>query len=314
LKILHHTERRGVLFAFLAAFGFSFKAIFVKLAYASAVVDAVTLLTLRMVFCIPFVLFFAIPAIRKLPELSGRELSLLLMLGVLGYYGSSMLDFYGLQYISAGLERLILFTYPTMTMAMGILFMGKKADGHLLLAAGLSYGGTAIAFLHDAGQSSDISRMLWGSGFVFACALLYAFYNAGSEIAIKRMGANHFSLLAILIATAAIILHFVVTRSPSTLQLPLPVYAYSMCMAIFSTILPIFWQSISIRHIGAARSVLIGTLGPALTLLFGWWLLHEPITLAQLAGTALVMAGVMLASSRSEQTTSQGELKHDPIY
>jgi len=314
LKILPCTEQRGVLFAFLAAFGFSFKAIFVKLAYASAMVDAVTLLTLRMVFCIPFVLFFSIPAIRKLPELNSRDVGLLLLLGILGYYGSSMLDFYGLQYISAGLERLILFTYPTITIVIGILFMGKKVGGRILLAAALSYGGTAIAFLHDAGQSSDISSILLGSGFVFACAVLYALYNAGSEVAISRMGANHFSLLAILIATAAIMLHFVLTRSLSVLQLPLPVYAYSVGMALFSTVLPIFWQSISIRHIGAARSVLIGTLGPALTLLFGWWLLREPITLYQLAGTALVMAGVMLASRQSDQPEREGAPKHDSIY
>lgn len=300
LKALFNPEQRGVLFAFLAAFGFSFKAIFVKLAYASATVDAVTLLTLRMVFCIPFVLLAAIPAIRRFPSLPARDKALLLVLGVLGYYGSSMLDFYGLQYISAGLERLILFTYPTITIAIGIVFMGKKADARILLAAALSYGGIAIAFLHDASQSRDVGTVLLGAGFVFACAVLYAFYNAGSEVAIRRMGAHQFSLLAILIATGAILLHFVLARPLATLWLPWPVYGYSVGMALFSTILPIFWQSISIRHIGAERSVLIGTLGPALTLLFGWWLLHEPISLAQLAGTALVMAGVLLASYQAK--------------
>lgn len=305
--ILSSTEQRGVLFAFLAAFGFSFKAIFVKLAYAAATVDAVTLLTLRMVFCIPFVFFAAIPAIRKFPSLPISDRALLILLGVLGYYGSSMLDFYGLQYISAGLERLILFTSPTITIAIGILFMGKKANVRILLAAALSYGGIAIPFLHDAGQSGNIATVLLGAGFVFACAVLYAFYNAGSEIAIRRMGAHQFSLLAILIATAAILLHFVLARPLATLELPWPVYGYSAAMALFSTILPIFWQSISIRHIGAERSVLIGTLGPALTLLFGWWLLHEPISLAQLAGTALVMAGVLLASRKTRPTFTMPE-------
>ncbi|MBV8679803.1 MAG: DMT family transporter [Aquitalea sp.] len=298
MKALSTSEKQGVLYAFLSAFGFSFKAIFVKLAYASATVDAVTLLTLRMAFCLPFILVAAIPAFKNMPRPGLRDSGLLLLLGVIGYYGSSMLDFYGLQYISAGLERLILFTYPTITILIGILFLGKKADARILLAAGLSYGGIAIAFLHDASQTRDAYSVLIGAGFVLACAVLYAFYSAGSELAIRRLGANNFSLLAILIATAAVLLHFVLSRPLSMLRLPLPVYGYSVGMAVFSTILPIFWQSISIRHIGAARSVLIGTLGPALTLFFGWWLLHEAISLAQLAGTGLVIAGVLLASRR----------------
>ncbi|SCK27683.1 DMT family transporter [Vogesella sp. LIG4] len=286
------------MFALLAAFGFSFKAIFVKLAYAAATVDAVTLLTLRMVLCLPFVLLAALPVLRDMPRLAARDVGLLLMLGVAGYYGSSMLDFYGLQYISAGLERLILFTYPTLTILIGVLFLGRKAEGRMLLAAALSYGGIAIAFVHDASQSRELQSVLIGAGFVFGCAVLYALYSAGSELAIQRLGSLRFSILAILTATAAVTLHFVLSRPLQVLQLPLPVYGYSLGMALFSTMLPIFWQSTAIRHLGAARTVLIGTLGPALTIFFGWWLLHEPVSLPQLAGTVLVIGGVLLASRR----------------
>ncbi|MFC3533540.1 DMT family transporter [Vogesella facilis] len=296
--VLSNPARRGVMFAFLAAFGFSFKAIFVKLAYAAAPVDAVTLLTLRMGLCLPFVLLAARPVLRGMARPRGREVALLLALGVAGYYGSSMLDFYGLQYISAGLERLILFTYPTLTILIGILCLGKKAERGIVLAALLSYAGIAVAFVHDLGHSADVSRVFIGAGFVFACALLYALYSAGSELAIRQLGAMRFSLLAILVATAAVLLHFVLARPWQALVLPLPVYGYGVGMALFSTILPIFWQSAAIRHIGAARSVLIGMLGPVLTIFFGWWLLDEPLSLPQLAGTLLVIAGVLLASRR----------------
>ncbi|WP_374496459.1 DMT family transporter [Vogesella indigofera] len=297
-NILSKPDRLGVMFAFLAAFGFSFKAIFVKLAYATAPVDAVTLLTLRMVFCLPFVMVACVPVLRGMPRLTRRDVGMLLLLGGIGYYGSSMLDFYGLQYISAGLERLILFTYPTLTILIGVLFLGKPAERSIMLAAMLSYAGIAIAFVHDASQSNDVHSVALGAGFVFGCAVLYALYSAGSEVAIKRLGAMRFSLLSILVATAAVTLHFLLSRPWQQLLLPAPVYGYGLGMALFSTILPIVWQSLAIRHIGAARAVLIGMLGPVLTIFFGWWLLHEAVSLSQLAGTVLVISGVLLASRR----------------
>ena len=297
-NILSKPDRLGVMFAFLAAFGFSFKAIFVKLAYATAPVDAVTLLTLRMVFCLPFVMVACVPVLRGMPRLTRRDVGMLLLLGGIGYYGSSMLDFYGLQYISAGLERLILFTYPTLTILIGVLFLGKPAERSIMLAAMLSYAGIAIAFVHDASQSNDVHSVALGAGFVFGCAVLYALYSAGSEVAIKRLGAMRFSLLSILVATAAVALHFLLSRPWQQLLLPAPVYGYSLGMALFSTILPIVWQSLASRHIGAARAVLIGMLGPVLTIFFGWWLLHEAVSLSQLAGTVLVIGGVLLASRR----------------
>ena len=113
-------ERLGIALAVLAAFGFSFKAIFVKLAYAAAPVEAVTLLSLRMVFSLPVFLWVGIVYSRSAPPLSRRDWCVLLALGMLGYYGASILDFLGLRYISAGLERLILFTYPTLTLLIGV--------------------------------------------------------------------------------------------------------------------------------------------------------------------------------------------------
>jgi drug/metabolite transporter (DMT)-like permease len=294
-------ERLGVAFALLAALGFSFKAIFVKLAYAvpqAVPVDAVTLLSLRMVFALPVFVWVGFHSSRSAPPLSRRDWLMLTALGLLGYYGASILDFVGLRYITAGLERLILFTYPTLTIVIGVLFMGKTASRREIGALALSYAGIGLAFVHDLQVAGETTTVLIGAAFVFGSALSYAFYQAGSEPAIRRLGAARFTALAMLVSTLATVLHFLIAQPITALSQPLPVYFYGASMALFSTVLPVFMNSAAIRRIGSAKSVLIGTLGPILTIFFGWWLLGEPLSLAQMIGAGLVLAGVLLISRR----------------
>ncbi|MDQ5947167.1 MAG: hypothetical protein QG619_2599, partial [Pseudomonadota bacterium] len=201
-------EKLGIALAVLAALGFSFKAIFVKLAYAAAPVEAVTLLSLRMVFALPVFLWIGIQASRAAPPLTRCDGGMLVALGLLGYYGSSMLDFLGLQYISAGLERLILFTYPTLTVLIGVLFMGQTLDKRQVGALALSYAGIGLAFAHDLQITGDTKTVLIGAGFVFGSALTYAMYTAGAEPAIRRLGSARFAALAMLVSTAATQIHF----------------------------------------------------------------------------------------------------------
>ena len=302
------TERLGIALAVLAALGFSFKAIFVKLAYAAAAVDAVTLLTLRMTFALPIALWASLWLCRAAPPLSRTDWGLLLALGVLGYYGASILDFIGLQYISAALERLILFIYPTLTVLIGVLFMGKALEKRQVAALALSYAGIGLAFAHDLQVTDDMHAVLLGGAFIFGSALSYALYSAGAEVAIRRLGTLRFAALAIIVSTFATQLHFVLTQPFSALAQPLEVYAYAAAMALFSTVLPVFWQSAAVQRIGAARTVLIGTLGPMLTIFFAWLLLTEPVSIAQLLGAGLVLAGVLLVSRRQRP-----RLREQPI-
>ena len=294
-------QRLGLWLALGAAFGFSLKAIFVKLAYAvpqAQPVDAVTLLSLRMVFSLPVFLWVGFHASRAAPPLSRRDWVMLVALGLLGYYGASILDFIGLRYISAGLERLILFTYPTLTVLIGVLFMGRSLSRREVGALVLSYAGIGLAFAHDLNVAGDTRLVLIGAAFVFASSLSYAFYLAGSAPMIQRLGTARFTALAMLVSTAATQLHFFVTQPLTALVQPLPVYAYGAAMALFATVLPVFMQSAAIRRIGAARAVLIGTIGPMATIFFGWWLLAEPVSLAQIVGAGLVLVGVWLVSRR----------------
>ncbi len=290
----------GIVFALLAAVGFSAKAILVKLAYLDSV-DAVTLLALRMVFSVPFFIGVAIWARRQHAEpLNTHDRLLVLGLGLIGYYLSSFLDFLGLQYISAGLERLILFLYPTMTVILSALLYRRAIGRKVIAAMALSYAGIALVFLHDLGVKEG--SIVLGASLVFASTLSYSIYLVGAGHAIARIGTMRFTAYAMVVASAASLLQFVVMRPMSALDLPMRVYELSIAMAIFSTVLPVFLLSFAIRSIGSGSASLIGTIGPVSTIYMAYMILGESISLLQIAGSALVLVGVLIISLNSQRT------------
>ncbi|WP_341677110.1 DMT family transporter [Niveibacterium sp. SC-1] len=301
------SETTGLALAVVAALGFSAKAIFVKLAFPYGV-DALTLLALRVALAGPVFLFLAWRSGRNALALTQRDWLALTALGLLGYYGASLLDFMGLAYISAGLERLILFVYPTLTLLISVLAFGHRASRRELLAVALAWAGIAFAFSHDLGINRDNSQAVWlGAGLVFASAVCYALYLAGAGQMIARLGSQRFTALAMSISTVACLLHFSLARPLSGLAQPAPVLGYALAMAIFSTVLPVFALSAAIRRLGAARCAVIGSVGPVITIGLGIWLLGEPLSLAQVAGTVLVLGGVSLAGKPKAKATPQGE-------
>lgn len=291
------SHRLGVALAVLAALGFSFKAILVKLAYPYGV-DPVTLLALRMAFALPVFLWVGFSASKNAPALSRRDWFLVALLGALGYYGASILDFIGLKYISAGLERLILFTYPTLTLLFGMALHGRAVKRREALALVLCYAGIAAAFVHDLQFSGDTTAVWIGGGFVFASSVSYALYLSGSAGMIGKLGAARFTALAMLVSTAATGGHFLATQPLTALVQPWPVYALGAAMGLFCTVLPVFAQSAAIRRIGSGQAALVGMVGPLLTIAFAWLLLDEGFSTAQMVGAALVIAGVAAVSRR----------------
>lgn len=285
----------GVVLALLAAVGFSGKAILVKLAYLGGV-DAITLLALRMAFAMPFFIGVAFWIHRRHAEpLNMHDRLLVLLLGLIGYYLSSLLDFLGLQYISAGLERLILFLYPTMTVLLSALIYKRAIGKKVMLAMALSYAGIALVFLHDVGVKQGGSVVL-GSVLVFLSTLSYSSYLVGVGHAVKRIGTTRFTAYAMLVACFASLIQFVVIRPISALDLPLRVYELSIAMAIFSTVLPVFMLSYAIQRIGSGSASLIGSIGPVSTIYMAYLFLNERISLLQIAGSSLVLAGVLIIS------------------
>jgi drug/metabolite transporter (DMT)-like permease len=291
----------GVIFALLAAVGFSAKAIFVKLAYLDHV-DAITLLALRMAFAVPFFIGVALWARRHhAVPLNAHDRWLVLGLGLIGYYLSSFLDFLGLQYVTAGLERLILFLYPTMTVILNALIYKRAIGRKTLVAMALSYAGIALVFVHDMGMKQGGSVVL-GASLVFLSTLSYSSYLVGAGHAIARIGATRFTAYAMIVASAACMLQFVITHLLSALALPVRVYELSIAMAIFSTALPVFMLSYAISRIGSGSASLIGSIGPVSTIFMAYAILGEHISLLQIIGSALVLAGVIMISLNSKKT------------
>ncbi len=294
---LEKSNAQGAVLALIAALGFSLKAIFVKLAYPYGV-DAITLLALRMGFALPVFLWVGLHQQKAAASLSAGDWGRLFVLGCLGYYGASILDFWGLAYISAGLERLILFTYPTLTILLGVLFQGKPFTRREAIAIALCYCGIGLAFVHDLGVGE--ARNIWlGGALVFGSSVSYALYLAGSAPMIARLGAMRFSALAMLVSSAVTLLHFAAAQPLSAFIQPMPVYGWGLAMALFSTIIPVFAQSAAIRQLGAGQASLFGMVGPMLTIGFGGWLLNEHVSLAQMLGAGLVVAGIVIVSRKS---------------
>lgn len=294
-----HLSGRGIglLFAVVGAIGFSFKAILVKLAYRHGV-DAETLLALRMGLSLPFFIVMGVVAGRRAAQpMDGRDWLWMLGLGITGYYLASYLDFLGLDYISAGLERLILFLYPTLVIVLSALFLGKPIGRRTLLALAMCYAGIALAVGHDfaLGARGDV---IIGSLLVFGSALSYALYLMGSGVVVGRLGSMRVTAVATAIACVLCLLQFVLMRPLDALVLPWQVYALSLTMALFSTVAPVWLVSESIRLLGAGPASLISTLGPVITIGLGWLILGETVGAAQAAGAAMVIGGVLVSARR----------------
>lgn len=287
----------GLMLAIGGVVFFSIRPIFIKLAYAY-VVDPVTLLALRMIFSLPFFLMAAgwVRHGGVARPLARRELIGVAGLGILSYYGASFLDFLALQYISAGLGRLLLFIYPTIVVVLSAVALGKRVTRREIVALALTYGGLTLVFAHSL---EAWHKNFWlGAVLAFASALCYAVYLvAGSEV-IARVGSMRFTAYAMSAASAACILQFLLLRPLTALELPAPVYAYALGMAVVSTIIPVFMTSEALRRVGANTVAIVGSLGPVTTIVLGYLGLEEVMTPLQIAGTMLVLVGVMVISLR----------------
>ena len=291
----------GPALAVVGVLGFSFKAILIKLAYAWAPIDAVTLLALRMLYSLPFFALMAWWATRRdgAAPIRRRDWFLLGWLGFVGYYVASLLDFIALEYITAALERLVLFLYPTMVVLLSAALFKQRIGARTLLALALSYAGIVLVFAHDLRVAGD-SHALWlGGTLVLVSAFCYSLYLVGSGPVIARLGSLRFIAWAMLISSAFVIVQFVATRPLAVLAAPRSIQLLSLAMALCSTVLPTFLIAEALKRIGADRTSLVGSLGPVFTIALGYWILGEPVHWIQLAGAALVLAGVTLVTLRA---------------
>jgi len=293
-------------FVFLGAIMFSIKAVLVKLAYQYDV-DTLSLLTLRMSFALPFFIGIAIYSTRKNSNLetpvtlSNKDWGSLAFLGIIGYFAASYLDFWGLQYISASMERLILFIYPTIVLLLNAIFFKEKINRIQIIALLLTYVGISIVFAEGLSISQQPNFIL-GGFLVFCCAITYAIYLVGSGRLLPRLGTLRFTSHAMIFACLAVIVqHGIVLQWQLTDFAP-QVYLYAFLMATLATLLPTLMVSEGIRIIGASNASIIGSVGPISTILLAYIFLDERLGFWQWLGAIVVIGGVLLISLQRKKS------------
>jgi drug/metabolite transporter (DMT)-like permease len=281
--------------AMLGAVGFSIKAIFVKAAFRYGV-DAETLLALRMLYSLPLFLLLGLMAERSADSpIRAADWRALLVLGLVGYYIASYLDFLGLRHISAALERVILFTYPTMVVLFTAWQQRRAPTRSTWIALLLCYAGVALVVSHDLRAGGG--NVMLGGALVFASAVSYAIYLLRAGPLLARLGSARVAAWGTVIACGFAVAQFLLLRPAAALVAqPWQVQALSVAMAVFSTVLPVWLMSEAIRQLGAGPAAMIGSLGPVVTLLLAWVVLGEALGVLQLLGAALVIAGVRLVA------------------
>jgi drug/metabolite transporter (DMT)-like permease len=283
----------GIALALAGSIAFSGKAIIVKLGYRYGV-DAVTLLMLRMLLALPFFLALSWWASRGKAPLSRKQWLQVIFLGFTGYYLASYLDFAGLQYISASLERLILYLNPTIVLVLGWLLWGKKITRRQLAAFALSYAGVLLVFGHEV--KLDGVNVGLGTALVFASAVAYAVYLSYSGELVQQLGSLRLAGLATSVACFFCIAQFVMLKPWGELQVPSEVLWLSLLNATACTVAPVLMVMMAIERLGSARTAQIGMVGPMSTIFMGVGILGEPMNLWIIAGTILVLGGVYLVS------------------
>jgi drug/metabolite transporter (DMT)-like permease len=291
-----------LILAGLGAVAFSGKAIIVKLAYRYGV-DAVTLIMYRMLFALPMFLALAWWAGRGKPALSWRDVRTVLGLGFCGYYLASFLDFAGLRYISASLERLILYLNPTLVLGLGAFVFHKRVTRPQILALAVSYCGVLCVFGREMSlQGTDVPL---GATLVFGSAASYAVYLSYSGEEVKRLGALRLTGLATSVACLICIVQFLALRPISSMAVAVPVLWLSVLNATLCTFAPVLMVMMAVERIGASLTAQAGTVGPLSTILLAVLLLGERFTIWVAVGTVLVLAGIWLLTKVQQNPVAE---------
>lgn len=284
-----------MLFALAGTISFAFRPVLIKLGYSAHPVSATTLLFLRMTLALPFFLAMAWWP-RSAAPIARRDWLGIVALGFLGYYLASLLDFLGLQYVSAGLGRLIMFLYPTLVVILSAFFLGKSPTRREIAALGITYAGIAIVLSEQLGVAPEHRMFLFGVLLVFASAMCYAVYLVAGSQLVQRVGSLRFTAYTMIVSTVPAVVQFVLLESAASLELPEAVWWYAILLATACTVFPVLLVAEALKRIGANHFALIGALGPVTTVLADFALLEGAFTAVQMAGGALVILGVLLVS------------------
>jgi drug/metabolite transporter (DMT)-like permease len=286
-------SRSAILLAGFGAVLFSAKAIVVKLCYRHGA-DTESVLALRMLFSLPF-FWSAVwwhTVTRRPAPLSRRDVLTVLALGFVGYYLASYFDFLGLQYISVGLERIILYLSPTLVLLLSAVALKKRIDGRQWLAMVIAYAGVTLVFLHDV--RLDGERAVLGSSLVFMAAVSYAIYLIYAGELVHRVGSIRLVAYASASATFFCVAQALIRNPQGLVVQPAEVYGLSLVNASLCTFVPMLLTMAAVKRVGSSLTAQAGVVGPVATVLLGWYFLGETIGPLQVLGVAVVLASMAM--------------------
>lgn len=289
----------GIFFALAGTIAFAFRPVLIRLAYvetaAAHPISATTLLFLRMTLSLPFFLAMAWWMRGGVP-IARRDWLGILGLGFLGYYLASLLDFLGLQYVSAGIGRLIMFLYPTLVIVLSALFLARPPTRRELGALAMTYVGIALVLSSQLAAGAENRLFVLGAALIFASAMCYAVYLVTGSQLVKRVGSMRFTAYTMIVSAVPAMAQFALLESPAALHLPAQLWWIAIVLATACTALPVLLVAEALKRIGANHFALIGALGPVTTVLADFVFLDGALSLPQLLGGALVISGVLLVS------------------
>ena len=292
----HNITWAGFALTFIGSVLFSTKAIIVKVAFDKTDMDALTLLALRMIFSFPFYVGALLLAMNRkdVLKLTGKQWFYIIFLGLFGYYLSSLFDFIGLQYVTAGLERLILFLYPTFAVLINAFVFGQPVTRIQRMALFLTYSGIVIAYIAELQIDMNNPDFLWGSFLIFLCSITFSVYIVGSGRMIPSVGATRFTAWAMIASSLGVFAHFGLQGDMADTSVAVDYWYYGILLAVIATVLPSFLIAQGMKRIGSNNVAIISAIGPVSTIIQAHFVLGEHINTAQIGGTLLVIAGVLL--------------------
>jgi drug/metabolite transporter (DMT)-like permease len=306
--VKHKDKNPLVTFAIVTACSVCFcsKGVLIKLSFL-ANADPLTVLALRMAFAFPVFLVCALVLNwRAESRISKREWGSVLMFGLIGYYFSPLVNFAGLQYVSVGLERMILYTYPTFVVMGGLVFFGQRVAKRTWIAVGLTYIGIVIAYSGEVATEVETRLVVLGAVLILMSAISYSFFVLFSSKMIARLGAIRFTANVLCVSCLFTFIHYILTgRFEALATIESSVYKYAMILAVFGTVVPSFLLGVGLRRAGAQQFAVLSTIGPVATVVLAWAFLGESVNAAQLIGLMITLSGGVMISLFKAKKTSQ---------
>jgi len=294
----------GILWCVVGATGFAVKGVFAKLLYAQGW-NFESVLCIRAFCALPIMALWARHWIDPgaLTRLTRKDVVGFMFAGWFCYYVGAFTDFKALESITASIERVLLFTYPSIIVIMHALQWKTLPQRRTLGALTLTYCGI---FLVVTGLDLSILKAnLVGSTLVLICAFTSAtYYVIGEQVAL-RIGSTLFTLGALTTATAALGVHYGVSESAHIHPWTQPALVWLVCIVLFSTVIPMLAMAEGVKLLGAPRASIVSTVGPPFTILVGSITLHEMLSLAQWLGVLLIVAGIVILELKKSKPMAE---------